>query len=102
LAGAERLPVLADAVDEMSHLGMEAVVPGFFVDRKRPAPRRAGLLDGVSVTGLRVSVDGIASQQVRIGNADAAVDLSPVVHASGLRPALLGNGRRAAVHLQDQ
>src|SRR5262249_4992022 len=61
-----------------------------------------GLLHGVAVAGLTVGVDGIPPQQVRVGDTSAAVYLRPVVHSPGLRPALLGDGRRPAVHLQHQ
>src|SRR5262249_14828443 len=82
LTGTERLLVVADAIDEVRHFLVEAVVPGFLVDGERPALRSAGLLDRVAVAMLAVGVDGVAAEQVGVGDAVAAIDFRPVVHAA--------------------
>src|SRR5436309_5278548 len=42
--GHQRLLVVLNAVHEVGHLAVEAVVPGLLVDREAPALGRAGLL----------------------------------------------------------
>src|SRR5262249_47471239 len=86
----------------MSHLGVEAVVPGLLVNGERPTLRGPSLLDGVAVAALAVGMNGVAAEQVGVGHSLAAVDLRPVVHAARLGPTLLRDGRGPAVHLEDE
>ena len=81
---------------------MEAVVPGFLVDREAPALGRAGLLDGIVVAARAVGLDGVAVQQIGVGHAVGAVHFGPVVHAAQLGPAFLGHGDHPVGELQDQ
>src|SRR5438105_2093162 len=86
----------------MGHLLREAVVPGFFINRERPSLRRAGFFHCIAVTALAVGMNGVAAKQVGIGDAFAAIDFGAIVHAAGLGPALLGDGRRLAVHFENE
>src|SRR5262249_37809139 len=55
-----------------------------------------------TVAALAVGMDGVAAQDVGIGDTFAAIDLGAIVHAAGLGPALLGDCGYVAVHLEDE
>src|SRR5215467_13883991 len=59
LAAHQRTAVVLHTVDEVGHLGMEAVIPGLFIHGEAPAHRRAGLFHRVAIPGGAERLEGI-------------------------------------------
>ena len=81
---------------------MEAVVPGLLVDGEAPARGRARLLHRVVVALRAVGLDGVAVQQVGVGDAGEPWTSARSSMPPELGPALLGDGHRPALELEDE
>src|SRR5207249_3751079 len=49
-----------------------------------------------------VGVNGVATEHVGVSDAFAAINFGTVVHAAGLGPAFLGDGRHVAVQFENE
>src|SRR5579884_3026838 len=87
--GFDRRLLALHATGKVGDFLRETVVPDLLEHREGVALRRSGFLDGVSVTGLAVSQQRAAAQQVGARETAGAVDFAAVVHAAGLGPAIL-------------
>src|SRR5579871_1004010 len=96
LAGFNRRLLALHAAREVLDLLRETVVPDFLEHGEGVAFRRGGFFDGVAVAGFTVCQERTAAQQVGARETAGAVNLTAIIDAALLGPAVFRQTNLAA------